>query len=178
MKQVSVTQQLKILLHLKRNQAAMATCSPSRTALLTGRHATTTHVFDLFSYFRNITGNFTTIPQHFKELGYRSFGMGKIFHAGAASGKIPPRRGPASYPCAVCHGADDGDYSWSEPYFHGSDTVDTSHKHSWVAVPENVTSAQPLQDSQTRAHAVVVLSNISRARSAGDTRRFFVAVSC
>ena len=36
-------------LTLQRSQVAMATCSPSRTALLTGRHATTTHVWDLFS---------------------------------------------------------------------------------------------------------------------------------
>ena len=71
---------------LLRSQVAMATCSPSRTALLTGRHATTTHVWDLFTYFRNATGNFTTLPQFFKERGYSTHGMGKIYHPGGASG--------------------------------------------------------------------------------------------
>jgi iduronate 2-sulfatase len=104
----------------------MATCSPSRTALLTGRHATTTHVWDLFSYFRNVTGNLTTIPQYFKEAGYLTAGMGKIFHPGDASGAIPSA---GTYACPLCRGADDADYSWTEPYFHGKPPIDTDKSH-------------------------------------------------
>ena len=89
---------------LLRSQVAMATCSPSRTALLTGRHATTTHVWDLFTYFRNATGNFTTLPQFFKERGYSTHGMGKIYHPGGASG---------GGSCEMCTGPDDGTWSWS-----------------------------------------------------------------
>ena len=63
-----------------RSQVAMATCSPSRTAMLTGRHTSATHVWDLYSYFRNVTGNWTTLPQYFKDFhGYKTYGMGKIF---------------------------------------------------------------------------------------------------
>ena len=91
---------------LQRSQVAMATCSPSRTALLTGRHATTTHIWDLYSYFRNATGNFTTLPQHFKNRGYMTAGMGKIFHPGVASG---------GGSCELCTGQDDGTWSWTEP---------------------------------------------------------------
>jgi len=74
-------------LHFMQNHAPMAHCSPSRTATLTGRSVGTTHVWDLSSYFRNLTGNFTTIPQFFKNKGYRTTAMGKIFHEGAASGE-------------------------------------------------------------------------------------------
>lgn len=63
---------------LLRSQVAMATCSPSRTAMLTGRHVGRTHVWDLYSYFRNVTGNFTTIPQFFKERDYKTKGMGNL----------------------------------------------------------------------------------------------------
>ena len=66
---------------LERSQVAMATCSPSRTALLTGRHTSTTHVWDLFSYFRNVSsaGNWSTIPGYFKDVhGYRTWGMGGL----------------------------------------------------------------------------------------------------
>ena len=108
---------------LLRSQVAMATCSPSRTALLTGRHATTTHVWDLFTYFRNATGNFTTLPQFFKERGYSTHGMGKIYHPGGASG---------GGSCEMCTGPDDGTWSWSEPYFHGVDEYDKSPHNSWI----------------------------------------------
>ena len=74
-----------------------ALCSPSRTSLLTSRRPDTTRVTDITNYFRDIGGNFTTIPQFFKELGYNSIGMGKIFHSGEASG-----------------GDNDG-YSWTDP---------------------------------------------------------------
>jgi len=61
------------------NQVAVATCSPSRTALLTSRHPDTSRVVDLYSYFRTVStgkvadnqgaaqGGFTTLPQYFKE---------------------------------------------------------------------------------------------------------------
>lgn len=154
---------------LQRSQVAVATCSPSRTALLTGRHATATHVWDLFSYFRNITGNFTTIPQHFKESGYMTAGMGKIFHPGAASGALPH----GAYKCPACRGPDDADYSWSEPYFHGKPPVDTDNSASWLAYSGD----DPLEDEQVRDHAVATLRNISSARASdGAQRPFFVAV--
>ena len=52
---------------------------PHRTSLLTGRHPGTTHIWDLYSYFRTIPGlaNATTFPQYFKDRGYHTYGMGK-----------------------------------------------------------------------------------------------------
>ena len=49
-----------------------------------------------------VSGNFTTIPEHFMNNGYYSAGMGKIFHPGSASGY------------------DDEDYSWSEGVWSSS----------------------------------------------------------
>ncbi len=46
-----------------------------------GRRPDTTHVYDLHSYFRNITGNFTTLPQYFKQHGYITAGIGKVSRA-------------------------------------------------------------------------------------------------
>ena len=147
---------------LLRSQVAMATCSPSRTAFLTGRHVGRTHVWDLYSYFRNVTeGNFTTIPQYFKERGYVTQGAGKIFHPGSASG---------GGSCSVCRGSDDATYSWSEPYFHGTNPIDENYEASWMAVDENQTG--PLQDSQVRDFAVDWLRN----RSDASRRPFFLAV--
>jgi iduronate 2-sulfatase len=159
---------------LLRSQVAMATCSPSRTALLTSRHISATHVWDLKNYFRDVTGNFTTLPQYFKERGYQTAGMGKIFHPGEASGGTN---------CSMCTGADDNLYSWTDPYFHGKDPVDDTHPPltSWAAVPENITSVTPLCDTQVLNHAISTLTNISKARNeakaAGTAvKPFFVAV--
>ena len=159
---------------LLRSQVAMATCSPSRTAMLTGRHVGRTHVWDLHSYFRNTTGNFTTIPQYFKDVhGYETQGMGKIFHPGVASGATG-----GSFPCDVCRGEDDADYSWSKPYFHGKDTLDNDYENSWLAVPENITRASPLQDTQVADQAVsTIRAYAARQIHEGiKSKPFFLAV--
>jgi arylsulfatase A-like enzyme len=59
------------------------TLSPLRCAachVRTGRRPDRTRTYDLFSYFRTVAANYTTIPQWFKQHGYTSIGMGKIFH--------------------------------------------------------------------------------------------------
>ena len=65
-------------------------CAPSRTSFLTGRRPDTTRVTSINPYWRHISGNFTTIPQFFKENGYRTVGGGKIFHPGVGSGNDDP----------------------------------------------------------------------------------------
>lgn len=157
---------------LERSQVVMATCSPSRTGLLTGRHPSATHVWDLFSYFRNVTGNFTTIPQFFKERGYNTQGMGKIFHPGAASG------GNKNH-CEVCAGSDDANYSWSLPYFHCDNPVRqpgvNPDNDAWKAVPKNVTDKYPLCDSQTLQFAKTAFKALEKDYLETGTN-FFQAV--
>ena len=71
----------------ERAYCQVAVCSLSRASLLTGRRPDTNHVWMISGdeYWRDFT-NATTIPQYFKENGYRSIGMGKIFHPGKPSG--------------------------------------------------------------------------------------------
>ena len=47
--------------------------------MLTGRRPETIQVYALSDEFRD-AGNFTTLPQFFKENGYFSTGIGKVFH--------------------------------------------------------------------------------------------------
>nr|KAG5698520.1 hypothetical protein BaRGS_023223 [Batillaria attramentaria] len=72
-----------------------------RTSFLTSRRPDTTRVFDLQTYFRNISGDFTTLPQHFKDNGYVTQSVGKVFHPGIAS-----------------NNTDDYPYSWTFPAYH------------------------------------------------------------
>ena len=59
-----------------------AVCSPSRTSLMTGLRPDSTKVWDLNTHFRDHAPDVVTISQHFKNHGYRSISMGKIYHGG------------------------------------------------------------------------------------------------
>ena len=71
--------------------------APSRNALLTGLRPTTLGIYDLATNFRVAAPDAVTLPQYFKQHGYRTEGMGKIFHRG--------------------HGNHDDAASWSVPYW-------------------------------------------------------------
>ena len=141
---------------LKRAYCQQAVCSPSRTSLLTGRRPDTTHVYDLQTYWRKSGGNFTTIPEYFKDNGYTSIGMGKIFHPGIASGNDDP-------------------ISWSEPYFHAKNHTWETRDNSWRAIPDELLKDKPLVDEQIADHAVNVLRQVAPAARSGQ-KPFFVAV--
>jgi arylsulfatase A-like enzyme len=55
-------------------------CNPSRTSMLTGRHPTTTGVFDNLTYFRGAHPDYVTLPRQFQRNGYVSLRSGKVFH--------------------------------------------------------------------------------------------------
>ena len=74
-----------------------AVCAPSRNALLTGLRPEVLKIYDLGTNFRRRAPDVVTLPQHFKQQGYASHGLGKIFHVG--------------------HGNHEDPASWSVPHF-------------------------------------------------------------
>lgn len=58
----------------------LAVCNPSRVSLLTGLRPDSTRVWTLDVRFRETIPGAITLPQHFKQNGYRTEGYGKIFH--------------------------------------------------------------------------------------------------
>jgi arylsulfatase A-like enzyme len=57
-----------------------AVCNPSRVSLLTGLRPDSAKVWDLVTEFRDTVPDAVTLPEHFKQHGYYTVGMGKIFH--------------------------------------------------------------------------------------------------
>uniref|UniRef100_A0A8C8WUR5 Iduronate 2-sulfatase n=1 Tax=Panthera leo TaxID=9689 RepID=A0A8C8WUR5_PANLE len=78
--------------------AQQAVCAPSRVSFLTGRRPDTTRLYDFNSYWRVHAGNFSTIPQYFKENGYVTMSVGKVFHPGTAC------RPKSGFSCVVPEG--------------------------------------------------------------------------
>lgn len=73
-----------------------AVCAPSRNNLLVGSRSTTLGIYNLGTNFRKAVPNAVTLPEYFKQHGYHSAGIGKIFHIG--------------------HGNVGDDQSWSVPF--------------------------------------------------------------
>ena len=59
-------------------------CNPSRTSLMLGLRPTTTGIYGLSPWFRQLPAwkDRVTLPQHFRAHGYRTLTTGKIYHGG------------------------------------------------------------------------------------------------
>ncbi|XP_046561435.1 iduronate 2-sulfatase-like [Haliotis rubra] len=144
---------------LTRGYCQYAVCGPSRASALTGRRPDSTHVYDLHHYWRNVGGNFTTIPQYFKEHGYNTIGMGKIFHPGSSSGDKDP--------ISWSDGKPNIEFArYGKPY-HDNNLVD--------AIPESKILQNPLGETMLANHAIDTLKKVSHKAKSGQ-QNFFVAV--
>lgn len=153
------------------------TCGVSRTSLLTGRRPDTTEVLSNAGCpFTNNPDHkdWQSLPEYFRNNGYTTAGMGKIFHPN------------------VCQGAYVGEWnaSWTLPYYHapcislGSIYNGTCYESYPFALPgdhHKITHAyanetavdEDMPDGMIAAHAVQTLRNIS---SSNSDEPFFVAV--
>ncbi|KAM8800079.1 iduronate 2-sulfatase [Eudromia elegans] len=145
--------------------AQQAVCAPSRVSFLTGRRPDTTRLYDFYSYWRVHAGNYSTMPQYFKENGYVTMSVGKVFHPGISS----------SY-------SDDYPYSWSIPPFHPSAEKYENAKtcrgkdgqlHANLVCPVNVTEmpSGTLPDIQSTEEAIRLLKAMKSKK-----QKFFLAV--
>jgi iduronate 2-sulfatase len=168
-----------------------ALCGPTRASLLTGRRPDTTNVHTIGPYWRSTGGNFTSLPQHFRQSGYSVHGIGKIFHPGRSSGGSTDQYinpGPA-VPWVL---GDDYPHSWTtgDPelpdYYHAPNkmywqcsaapgyntTCDMHHRTtpSFQSVNRSEEAAVPLMDVQIADQAIhslgVLASRINRSRAA------------
>uniref|UniRef100_A0A8C4N5W9 Iduronate 2-sulfatase n=1 Tax=Eptatretus burgeri TaxID=7764 RepID=A0A8C4N5W9_EPTBU len=144
-------------------------CGPSRVSMLTSRRPDSTRLYDVRSYWRRAAGNYSTLPQLFKEQGYMTISLGKVFHPGISSNHT-----------------DDYPYSWSKKPYHPSTQKYKNAKvcangdqliiHSAnVVCPVNVSNVPEgtLPDIQTTNQAQLLLHQFAKIRT---KQPFFLAV--
>lgn len=68
----------------ERAYCQQAVCAPSRASLLTGCRPDTTHVTDLKTPLPKVRPDLITLPKLFRDNGYATVSLGKVFHHGAA----------------------------------------------------------------------------------------------
>lgn len=87
----------------QRAYCQQALCSPSRISLLSGRRPATSGIYSIGPTLRSRMPDVITLPQHFKNEGYFTRSLGKVYHVGIddpASWSVPswqskkPRLGP------------------------------------------------------------------------------------
>ena len=70
----------------QRAYAQYSLCGPSRTSFLSGRRPDATRAWSFQNHFREGAGaDWTSLPEHFRRNGYRTFAAGKLFEKG-----LPP----------------------------------------------------------------------------------------
>ncbi len=143
-----------------------AVCSPSRTSILTGLRPDTTRIYDLQHHFRGTVPDAVTLPELFKNNGYTTAGMGKLFHGGlddAQSWSIPwwgpGQKQPWNSPEAVERSKQLTETlkanNWALP--PAGALVPGSRPPSWEASSQ---SAEELPDGRTAAQAVAALREL------------------
>lgn len=100
----------------ERAYCMQAVCAPSRNGVLTGLRPQTLRIYELSTNFRQSVPEVVTLPQHFKQLGWKTEALGKLFHVG--------------------HGNHEDPVSWSVPHWKA--------KSIGYALPEN--KAQPTRE--------------------------------
>lgn len=112
-----------------------AVCSPSRNALMTGLRSTTLGIYDLPTNFRVAAPNAESVAQHFRAHGWRTEGLGKIFHTG--------------------HGNHEDEASWTVPHWRPktSNFADSKHNNDPVEnadVPDSTYADGQIADEAIR----------------------------
>lgn len=143
-------------------------CAPSRASFLTGTRPDTTRVTDLTTPFRSVLPNIQTLPQYFRNHGYFTARVGKVFHQG-----VPGDIGTS--------GPDDTP-SWdqvSNPRGRDRDAEAGRLKNNTPGIPYGSAMAwlddEGADAEQTDGKVAISAINLLRAGAAG-TKPFFLAV--
>ncbi len=141
-----------------------AVCSPSRSSLMTGRRPDATRVWDLETHFRTALPDAVTVAQHFKNHGYHTMSMGKIFHGGFDDPKSWSV--PSQYPKSPQYASEAALKMQSDPA-----NIDKKGRGRGPAVEDADVPDDTYADGKIARLAVKTLGELKQ-----NTKPFFLAV--
>lgn len=105
-----------------------AICAPSRMSILTGLYPETFAIYDIFTRFDQTHPNALTLPKLFKDNGYKTVSVGKVFHHGLDN----------QNEWSIYHGKEGNSYhipgnETLKPAFEGADVADEAYKDGRAA---------------------------------------------
>jgi len=118
-----------------------AVCSPSRNSLMASLRPQTLGIYDLPTHFRKAAPDAVTVGQYFKRHGYRTEGLGKIFHTGhgniddADSWSVPswrPKGGGYALPAST-EGARESKTGVRGAAYESADVPDNQYSDGMIA---------------------------------------------
>ena len=154
--------------------ASVATCSPSRTSILTGLRPDTHGVYDLVTHFRETVPSATTLPQLLRRKGYTTVSYGKIFHEGLddAQSWTPQSEFDDGQPSRGTNRTY-GDNWWYMDY-DDRETQRAWKGHKFGRVTEQ--SERPASQHMDHAIATRAVDALARLGGADAKKPFFIAV--
>jgi iduronate 2-sulfatase len=161
----------------ERTYCQQAVCGPTRASLLTGKRPDTTKVYDLKTHIRTTMPDVVTLQQHFKNNGYFSEGMGKLFHAGLedeASYSIPHR-----YPQGDIYALEENLKQQKEGGKPGSETSEEAGKMRGPATEAADVPDEAYQDGKMTQMAIESLNRLApkaKAKSEKEGQPFFLGL--
>lgn len=153
-------------MRFERAYCQQAVCAPSRNSLMTGLRPDALGIYDLYTFFREKTPDVITLPQAFKNNGYQTERMGKIYH--------------------TAHGNQDDELSWSIPAWNMSeeirklgkiqrkDTIGLERDYPQIA-GQKLPFYRSNEPESSMSDAMVANHAIERLKALKDTS-FFLAV--
>ncbi|MBI3879231.1 MAG: sulfatase [Verrucomicrobia bacterium] len=152
-----------------RAYAQQAVCNPSRSSMLTGRRPDTLGLYVNGTHFRELKPDVTTLPLWFKEHGYTTRCVGKIFHNWHTKEHGDPRSWSApEFLHYANHGEDDAQVSGPLPPNFATTTTGFGYAKNGICECRDVPD-EAYYDGRVAAEAVRVLREVKSAP-------FFLAV--
>src|ERR1051325_3962527 len=152
-----------------RAYAQQAVCNPSRSSMLTGRRPDTLGLYVNGTHFRELKPDVTTLPLWFKENGYTTRCVGKIFHNWHTKEHGDPRSWSApEFLHYANHGDDDAQVSGPLPPNHARTTTGFGYAKNGLCECRDVPD-EAYYDGRVATEAVRVLAEVK-------DKPFFLAV--
>lgn len=140
----------------KNNYCQQAVCSSSRASFLTGKRPDYTMVWGMNTLLRNMISNIVTLPQLFKENGYKTAAIGKVFDSRSVD---------------QWHDS----LSWSIPYQQNQKI--NPKGDGWVFAKESLTTEAPdIDDSRTLDGEILADGIRQLNQFAKNENPFFLAI--